>query len=217
VVAKAGFFAFSMLGRDRLISTWFLAAVPHSLILGGWAERTGSYLAGHNHTFAKYLQVHYLFTEVVAAAAGSARFIWEQVPRVYGTADAGDQCCTPVLGASLPALLAQLRLARGRGAGEEETAPTPAAGAGAGAGAEALILPARVPVRALNEGFCAPMSAAVQGMLESNRMPVIKGRAKDGPQGAACSGVFDHTDAEAQPPPGSILAYLIAKLPPVPT
>jgi hypothetical protein len=56
-VVGAGFFAFSMEGRDRLISSWFVAAVPHSVLLGAWADITGTYLQEHGHKFKEYLMV----------------------------------------------------------------------------------------------------------------------------------------------------------------
>jgi len=93
---------------------------------------------------------HYLFTEVVmgnnqprssssSSSSSSAKFVWKQVPRVYGTASPSDPCCAPLLGVPLDALLDQAK-----------QNASPASG---GDGGGDVHLPPRVAVRALDGGF----------------------------------------------------------------
>lgn len=65
LVQPSGAFLFSMVGRDRLVATWFIAAVQGSPLIEAWAAATEDFFITHDYTFGKYLQVHYIFTSVV--------------------------------------------------------------------------------------------------------------------------------------------------------
>ena len=182
-VSPAGFFLFSLAGRDRLVSSWFIAAAKTCGaaeticpgVVASWAQATGKYLRHNNHQFQNYLQMHYIFTEVVTSMKGGVGMSgyqlsqsWAKVPKVYATTGKEDPCCVPALSA-VP----------------------------------------RVAVRALSGGFCAALTADAKAMIDSGQVPMIKGRAKRGPQGTSCPGV-NHDDSKATPPAGSILEYLMA-------
>lgn len=212
VLSPEGFFIFSLAGRDRLIASWFIASAKACAdemctgLLATWAQATGTYLQYNNHKFEKYLQIHFIFTDVVAGKTDGVGVTgdvlsesWSNVPKVYATVSKDDPCCVPVLP---PRIGPRSTAAVGRGAGGGATA--------ADVGWPTTSTIPRVSVRALPGGFCAAMTTDAKQMLDSGRVPVIKGRAKRGPAGAACPGIH-HADKDALPPAGSILEYLVAR------
>lgn len=75
-----GFFAFSRPGADRLLSTWFLAAVPHHPLLQRWRLISLRYW----RLVAKadfYFWFPYLFAELCRSDP-SARAVWAATPHV---------------------------------------------------------------------------------------------------------------------------------------
>jgi hypothetical protein len=75
-----GFFTFTRPGKDRLLSSWFLAAAPgHPLILG-WRERAERYWGLVNRAHF-YFWFHYLFADMVRDDEEQRRR-WRAVPRV---------------------------------------------------------------------------------------------------------------------------------------
>lgn len=61
-VMTSGFFAFSRPGRDRLLSTWFLAARPGHPLVTGWLERSRRYWRLIERADV-YFWMHYLFAD----------------------------------------------------------------------------------------------------------------------------------------------------------
>jgi hypothetical protein len=77
---KTGFFAFDRPGPDRLISSWFLAAVPNNYLIQRWAESTLEYWNGRAER-DHYFWFHYLFgTECVKNKHFKA--IYDQMPKL---------------------------------------------------------------------------------------------------------------------------------------
>ena len=71
---------------------------------------------------------------------------------------------------------------------------------------------ARVPrcsIRHARGGFCAALTADCEAMLSSGQLPVLKGVAKVNTEKYCASSVAD-------PPPGSVLDFLVRRLPPLP-
>ena len=156
----------------------------------------------NNHQFQNYLQMHYIFTDVVTSqkdGIGMSGYqlsqSWAKVPKVYAANDQDDPCCVPVLTTHQA----------------NKRASQPAGAAAAEWGISETPMVPRVAVRALSGGFCATLTDSAKAMIDSAQVPVIKGRAKRGPQGMACSGIL-HEDSGAAPPGGSILEYLLESI-----
>jgi hypothetical protein len=76
----SGFFAFARPGRDRLLSTWLLAATPRHALVEKWLAACLRYwrLTGHADF---YFWLPYLFADLCRRDR-EARAIWAAVPRV---------------------------------------------------------------------------------------------------------------------------------------
>jgi hypothetical protein len=79
-LTATGFFAFARPGKDRLLSTWFLAAVPGHPVLLAWR--------GHCRRYARmtsrpdfYFWFPYLFADLCRADPAVLR-VWKATPRV---------------------------------------------------------------------------------------------------------------------------------------
>lgn len=73
-----GFFAFSKPGRDRMISTWFLAAEKGSLIIERWRAAAWAYWENRTQQDS-YFWVHHLFETVYLRDLGF-RTLWDATP-----------------------------------------------------------------------------------------------------------------------------------------
>lgn len=79
-LTETGFFAFTRPGKDRLLSTWFLASAPaHPLILG-WRERAERYWRATEKAHF-YFWFHYTFSDMCRTDPALRRR-WRAVPRV---------------------------------------------------------------------------------------------------------------------------------------
>ena len=108
LVQPSGTFLFSLVGRDRLVATWFMAATARSSLIEAWAETTADYLITHEYKFEHYLQVHYIFSSIVGnnntagehvtpATAAAAAVVWGKMPKINVTTSADEPCCTAIL------------------------------------------------------------------------------------------------------------------------
>ena len=61
---KSGFFAFDGPANDRLISTWFIAAEEHNILINKWLSYTNKYWKDRNSSNT-YFWFHYLFNKLV--------------------------------------------------------------------------------------------------------------------------------------------------------
>jgi hypothetical protein len=79
-LTQSGFFAFARPGRDRLLSTWLLAARPHHKLVEAWLAACSRYW----RLTAKadfYFWLPYLFADLCRRDP-EARAMWAAVPRV---------------------------------------------------------------------------------------------------------------------------------------
>ena len=94
-VRKSGFFAFSLRGRDRPVSSWFLASLPKSTLISKWKRAIFAHAKRHRR-FQAYLQFHYEFKNLLEVDSEFER-LWNDTPRVNATISEHDKCCVPVL------------------------------------------------------------------------------------------------------------------------
>jgi hypothetical protein len=76
----SGFFAFDRPGADRMLSTWFLAAVAPSPVILRWRELSQAYWAGRTERDA-YFWLHYLFGKAYETD-DEVRHIWDSTPKI---------------------------------------------------------------------------------------------------------------------------------------
>ncbi len=78
--AASGFFAFAKPGPDRMLSSWFLAAAPGSVLIARWAAR----LRAHYRDYAG--RVHYFWLQHTFAACYDYDFafraVWDATPKI---------------------------------------------------------------------------------------------------------------------------------------
>jgi hypothetical protein len=87
---RAGFFAFSQPGPNRMLSSWFLSSEPASPILRAWKRRTEAFWEQRREA-EDYFWLHHLF-RVAYDEDPSVRATWEVVPKI--SAD-GPHCFYP--------------------------------------------------------------------------------------------------------------------------
>lgn len=75
-----GFFAFAQPGPDRELSTWFLAATPHNLLVSRWFTMVRQYWAARTRS-SDYFWFHHLFGALCATDSEFAQE-WRQVPKL---------------------------------------------------------------------------------------------------------------------------------------
>ena len=75
-----GFFAFAAPAPDRLLSSWFLSAVPNHYLISNWCRRTIEYWSNRPKA-QDYFWFHHLFGDMCNAdeTAGKA---WSRVPKI---------------------------------------------------------------------------------------------------------------------------------------
>ncbi len=83
VFQQADVFAFDRPGRDRAISTWFLAAVPGAPLLRRWNEVQHAFWAPSGRHAQPYFASHALFEHLVRFDARMRRS-WAEVPKLSG-------------------------------------------------------------------------------------------------------------------------------------
>jgi hypothetical protein len=79
-VMTEGFFAFAAPGADRLLSTWFLSAVPNHHLVSNWCRRTIEYWSNRLET-EDYFWFHHLFGDMCNADETAAQ-AWLRVPKI---------------------------------------------------------------------------------------------------------------------------------------
>lgn len=80
VFQQADVFAFDRPGRDRPISTWFLASVPGAALMRRWNEMQAIYWAPSRRPEPPYFASHALFEHLVRFDPRMRR-AWSEVPR----------------------------------------------------------------------------------------------------------------------------------------
>lgn len=75
-----GFFAFSKPAYDRLLASWFIAAVPGNILLVKWTARAINYWRGRNWS-NDYFWLHHQFGELCSIDR-EFRTAWERVPKI---------------------------------------------------------------------------------------------------------------------------------------
>ncbi|WP_165814684.1 capsular polysaccharide synthesis protein [Labrenzia sp. 011] len=81
IFTQTSFFAFHRPGRDRLISSWFLAAKPECLITSIWLENALAFWHGRKKLPRAYFWFHYMFEYSVLMSSGFRR-AWKTVPKI---------------------------------------------------------------------------------------------------------------------------------------
>jgi hypothetical protein len=74
------FFAFAEPAPDRLVSSWFLSAVPDNYLVSNWCRRTIEYWSNRGKT-EDYFWFHHLFGEMYSADETAAK-AWSRVPKI---------------------------------------------------------------------------------------------------------------------------------------
>jgi hypothetical protein len=77
---KKGFFAFSLPYPERMLSNWFIAAVPSSYMLEKWRIATWEYWEGRTEMH-NYFWMHGLFSELYKAD-DRFRQDWDETPKI---------------------------------------------------------------------------------------------------------------------------------------
>jgi hypothetical protein len=75
-----GFFAFAAPAPDRLLSSWFLSAVPDHYLVSAWCRRTVEYWSNRPDT-QNYFWFHHLFTDLCNSDQTAAE-TWLRVPKI---------------------------------------------------------------------------------------------------------------------------------------
>ncbi len=75
-----GFFAFAEPAPDRLLSSWFLSAVPNHYLVSSWCRRTIEYWSNRPKT-EDYFWFHHLFGDMCNADETAAK-AWLRVPKI---------------------------------------------------------------------------------------------------------------------------------------
>ena len=92
---QSGFFAFTLVGRERLASTWFLASFPSNYIATTWRDAIFAHVLKHG-CFEEYFQLRYEFNRLLNENALFSA-LWKQTLIVNATISSKDQCCVPML------------------------------------------------------------------------------------------------------------------------
>jgi len=79
-VMTEGFFAFAQPAPDRLLSSWFLSAVPNHYLVSNWCRRTIGYWSNRPKT-EDYFWFHHLFGDMCNADETAAK-AWLRVPKI---------------------------------------------------------------------------------------------------------------------------------------
>jgi len=74
------FFAFSNPGKDRLISSWFIASEPNGYIINKWWSAVFEYWKEH-HNRHHYFWFHYLFNDLYSSDK-EFKNIWDACPKL---------------------------------------------------------------------------------------------------------------------------------------
>ena len=95
LVQPSGFFAFTLIGRDRPVASWFMASSPQNYISRTWRDAILAHVLFHGR-FKQYLQLHYEFQTLLDK---DLRFknLWTQTPKINATINSKDSCCVPLL------------------------------------------------------------------------------------------------------------------------
>jgi hypothetical protein len=75
-----GFFAFATPAPDRLLSSWFLSAVPDHYLVSGWCRRAVDYWSSRPHS-QNYFWFHHLFNDLCNSDETAAE-AWSRVPKI---------------------------------------------------------------------------------------------------------------------------------------
>jgi hypothetical protein len=75
-----GFFAFAAPAPDRLLSSWFLSAVPNHYLVSNWCRRTIEYWSNRPKA-QDYFWFHHLFGDMCNADETAAK-AWSRVPKI---------------------------------------------------------------------------------------------------------------------------------------
>ncbi len=75
-----GFFAFAAPTHDRLLSSWFLSAVPDHYLVSAWCRRTIEYWSNRPNA-QNYFWFHHLFTDLCNSDKTAAE-TWLRVPKI---------------------------------------------------------------------------------------------------------------------------------------
>jgi len=75
-----GFFAFAAPAPDRLLSSWFLSAVPNHYLISNWCRRTIEYWSNRPKA-QDYFWFHHLFGNMCNADETAAK-AWSRVPKI---------------------------------------------------------------------------------------------------------------------------------------
>jgi mannosyltransferase OCH1-like enzyme len=81
VFQQADVFAFDRPGRDRAVSTWFLASVPRAPLMCRWNEDQKAYWAPPRRAAPPYYASHALFEHLVRFDP-RMRSAWAEVPKI---------------------------------------------------------------------------------------------------------------------------------------
>lgn len=101
----SGFFAFAKPAPDRMLSSWFLAAIKGGYLVQEWHRRTLEYWARHTERH-HYFWFHYLFAEAYKQDP-YFRKTWDSTPEVSAS---GPHCYAPYEKLSAPVSPRDLRL-----------------------------------------------------------------------------------------------------------